>query len=273
MGKGPWKLSTVWRFHTGPGLAFWKQQWTLSPHTQALMNNFPMWAGPLWMFPFPWVLFPVWTLRGSSWHPQLKAGRLGPSRVGSRHLEFSILSKGANCLPRCTQCAERNCPKTLWALDMWAAASPRTVHPLVLRQAHLQNVNSETGAPAQVCLLLDLFSHLLSCPPLFHLPYPPSPKENNLSMKTFPVSKAIPQLPWHMGLGAQREESVFESQSGLPAMCHWTKLTNFSETHESQLRTLPCRTVGKIKCSNRLEPFPLGLAWRKHSFSRSIRSL
>lgn len=204
MGKGPGKLSTVWRLYSGPGLAFWKQQWTLSPYTQVLMNSFPMWAGPLWMFPFPWVLFPVWTLRGSRWHPQHKAGRLGPSREGFRHLEFSILSKGANCLPTCTKCAERNCPKTLWVLDMWVAASTQTVHPLVLRQVHLQTVSSETGAPAHVCLLLDLLSHLLSCPPPFHLPYSPSPKENTLPMKTFPVYKAVSQPPWHMGFGAQR---------------------------------------------------------------------
>lgn len=162
MGKGPGKLSTVWRFHTGPGLAFWKQQWTLSAHTQALMNNFPVWAGPLWMFPFPWVLFPVWTLRGSRWHSQLKAGRLGPNRVGSRHLEFSILSKGANCLPRHTQCAGRNCPKTLWALDMWAAASPRTVHPLALGRLICR---TWTQKPEPLLTsACSLISSLISCP-------------------------------------------------------------------------------------------------------------
>lgn len=161
MGKGPGKLSTVWRFHSGSGLAFWKQQWTLSSYTQALMNNFPMWAGPLWMFPFPWVLFPVWTLRGSRWHPQLKGGRLGPSRVGSRHLEFSILSKGVTA-SRGAHSVLRNCPKTLWALDISAAASIQKVHSLALRQVHLQNMNSEKGS--LLTSACSLISSLISCP-------------------------------------------------------------------------------------------------------------
>ena len=109
-------------------------------------------------------------------------------------------------------------------------SSTQILQPLVLPQVCGQGTNSETGAPAHALLLPAFFSHLLSCPhpSTFLALFLSFPQRKCLTHdNTFWSTRQFYNCPdtwaWE-----PREDSVFQSSSGLTSMCPWA--------HKSQLR-------------------------------------